>query len=614
MSRAPLASPYCTVWMLSAILLLAAGASSAGQLEWTQDDWSDGDYHSVLRTDPTLAPGLLVLDPKLDDIRLLSMPTAFQGIYSMVTYHDTLFMGASDYPYMYDGADVIAFDYETNTYEVCYQPYESGLHIIKQFGDSLYLPGPDSMDPWNAPGSIYLYTGTEWIEKATVPYAVHVNDVEIMNGVIYVTTGQGPFGEDADQGCVWMSTDGGDTFTKIFGIYGTPQEPFRRMFGAGQHDGRLFFQPDGFVDDAEVLYSTVNGTDWDTIPVPGLPVDFMAMFTPWEGSLLMTIDNRLFIWDGEEWAGHWLPYHGYRWCRSLGEFGGSLYGGGFDCEIYRWLDDSHWDYVAAMGVEPDSEDVESIVSYRGRMFISTSQLTQGNQAGLYVSACEQTGSMVSSVHDFGTLTHNGMLSWEGAEFPPEGTIRFRVRSGETLNDLYLSFFLGPDGTQASYYEESGTALADAHWSDRFFQYRVYLDCPEGLMMPYLDRVTLAVDSLDLADVEDRIDSKETSAQPVLRLSTPGSNPARGAVALGVELSGIQPGSGTGRPVRVRVIDTAGRLLREAQLPLASSGAVHWRWDARDREGRPVAAGCYQILADMPGTTIEPVTRRVLLVK
>ena len=77
------------------------------------------------------------------------------------------------------------------------------------------------------------------------------------------------------------------------------------------------------------------------------------------------------------------------------------------------------------------------------------------------------------------------------------------------------------------------------------------------------------------------------AQPV-RLAPPVPNPSHGPVALSLEVY-------DGRPVRLEIIDAAGRRVRGAEL---AGGRGHriWTWDARDDGGRQVPPGAYRVRA------------------
>ena len=63
------------------------------------------------------------------------------------------------------------------------------------------------------------------------------------------------------------------------------------------------------------------------------------------------------------------------------------------------------------------------------------------------------------------------------------------------------------------------------------------------------------------------------------------NPFGGSVS-------IQFGPGAEAEVRVRIFSTAGRLVRDLAADRRSSGAPVVRWDGRDDDGQPLAAGIY----------------------
>ena len=610
--------PALAIFATAFVVLGAQGRD----LTWTEDDWSGGAYASAARVDADIQPGILVLENLPGDMRSLASPTAFQGLYSMAVLHDTLWITASDYPYQFDGAEVIHYDYLTGQFEVDYQPYESGLHLIKRFGDSLYVPGPDSRDPHSSPGSIYLYTGRQWIDKATLPMAIHINDVEVANGITYATVGH-PDGTYHLCGIVWTSHDYGDTFSQSLTLWPNAQAPVRRFFGAGSIGDRVFVQPDGFAPESDVVYSTTNGTDWNTIPVPGLPEDKQAMFTVWGDSLLMTIHNRMYIWDGEQFHGYWLPFQGYRWCRGIEKYKGRLYGGALGGTLYRWLQRSQWETISQVSLEPATEEIEAMATYYGRLYISTSRPEQGMIPRLYVSAAVPLGVMVSRVHDFGEPVGNGEVVWAGFTPGATGDLRFQVRSGVTEGQVPAALFLGPDGQPNSYYTIPGMPLAPAHHGHRYFQYKVELLCPDGLNMPILDSVTLRADTLDAAAVAEGDPTRGNGAlEPgdrprsgVLAFAPPQPNPARGPLSLRVDLSGGELLPGLARPlpaVELAVVDLEGRLVRRATMIPASDGTASWFWDLCDEQGHRVPGGVYRAMACAAGAP-GPVIVRSLVV-
>jgi hypothetical protein len=178
-----------TLALLFALAPLA-GICSAADFAWTEEDWSGGAYEAAAGIDPEIWPGALVLENQADDMRFVAQPTHFEGIWALAVYHDTLFLGAGHYPINHDGADVLAYDYTSDSFSLAYQPYEQGLVAMKVYGDTLYIPGPDSQGSWDW-GNVYLYDGASWIRKETIPGGVHVFDLAILDNVIYCSGGRG---------------------------------------------------------------------------------------------------------------------------------------------------------------------------------------------------------------------------------------------------------------------------------------------------------------------------------------------------------------------------------------------------------------------------------------
>ncbi len=586
--------PGCVARKVCGVFLLLAATlwiGAARGFEWVDDDWSGGAYQSAMSVNPEVDPGRLVLQDDLRDIRYIGSPTDWQGIYCMAVYHDTLFLAASDYPFSYVGAEILTYDYLTDVCASSCSLYQEGILILKVFGDSLWSPNPDPVEPVYDGGS-HLYNGHRWIYKDTIDSVYHVDDMEIVNGVMYATTGN----TDGSGRCL-VSRDMGDTWTEALRIRTSPDMMWRRMFGAGQHQGRVFIQPDGYEPEGRVVYSSANGVDWDTLDVPGMPIDKHAMFIEWGDSLLMTMNNKLLIWDGSSWTWHYLPFSGYRWCRGYHIRAGQLYGGGGSCIIYRWLGGADWEPVAHMGLDPATEEIESIVTYYGRMYVSTSRSDSSQVARLYAAAVAPWGRLVSEVHDFGRLVEHGVLSWEAFEPNPQADVRFQVRSANSADQIQHEQFVGPDGTWTTYYTEPDT-LASMHDGHRFFQYAASLYCPDRMRPPMLDRVTLTADSLSSPSAVDETPLGEIdrlTPDVTLRMLTPQPVTRGGAVAFQLARRTAEPGS-----IRVRIVGLEGRIIRSERIALHGGGETLWDWDLRDDAGRPVPSGVYRAVFDDAG--------------
>ncbi|MBM3318537.1 MAG: hypothetical protein FJY75_11865 [Candidatus Eisenbacteria bacterium] len=576
------------------LALLPARSPGAGDLVWTQSDWSRGGYEMAQGIDADIHPGLLVLLNHPEDMRFVAEPTAFQGIYALAVYHDTLFLGASPYPLVADGAEVLAYDYATDAFSLDYEPFEQGIVALKVYGDTLYLPGPDSRGGWNW-GNIYLRDPEGWIRKETVPSGVHVFDLTILNGSIFVTGGY----RDSS-GKVWRSDDQGDTFYDSYVIpYNGGIAGVRRLYACETYRDKVYAQPDGRGGDLFLV--RFDGAVWDSLPIPNMPLNRQGLFTAWGDSLIFTISNRMYFIVGDQVTQRYLPFQGNTWCRSVHRYGNALYGGALSGLLYRWRPETHWVLMGQLGLDPATEEIEGLAEYFGRLYVSTSRPDGYAGGRLYVSAAEPSGELVSRAHDFGRPTGDGLLSWDGFSPLPEGRVRLQLRSSHSPLLLPQQPFVGPDGTDRTYYESSPAALPPGHQGDRHFQYRVEMLCPDGLRMPWLRSVTLAVDSLDasaVAELEARR-GPELLPRGAARwiLDPPSPNPAGGAVAFaarflaGAGASAPSPGAAGG--AALRVFDPGGREIRSAFVP-AASGAARWQWDLRDAGGREVPAGTYWV--------------------
>jgi hypothetical protein len=82
----------------------------------------------------------------------------------------------------------------------------------------------------------------------------------------------------------------------------------------------------------------------------------------------------------------------------------------------------------------------------------------------------------------------GRLEWEAAT--PKGTsVKFQVRTAPTREGLAAATFVGPDGTEQSWYEQSGAELKIPQAG--FLQYRVFLATEDPARTPYLKRVAFS---------------------------------------------------------------------------------------------------------------------------
>ncbi len=561
-------------WGAGASLLFAlAGAYGpapwSSDLVWLEEDWSAGHYESAEGLDPESVPSEVI--PLQDPSRMLFVaePTTYQGIYALGVYHDTLFLGAGPYPLVSLGAEILTFDLRTWEFSLSYEPEEESILRFYTYGDTLYVPGPDTEGGWTYGSCVYMYDGTGWTAKRSVETAIHVFDLVAIGDTIYVTTG------DSDLlGRVWRSTDWCDTFTPIFSL---PREgnPFRRIYAAGVYHGDLYVQPDQLAPEQNVLYRLHAG-QWDTLSVPELPADNLGRFVNWGDSLVLLSKNRMLIFDGEQWQARWIPFSGNRWCGGIHLYKGDLYGGAEESELFRCRSGEVWHSLGQIGLDPDVEEIEALATCEGRLFVATSWPDTSGHGRLYVSASAMSGSLISLPHDFGTAVSGATIGWQASIPAPECSLAVRVRSAQTLAELYESPFVGPDGTEASAFAESGSALGAWHEGNRWFQYRVDLMSESGLRMAVLEALWIQADSLDPQAAPPLPAGTETVLEvcpnPALSFARIRLPRIEGAATLGI-------------------YDALGRLVTSRRF-VGIVGRPEWVWDLTDWQGNPVAPGTY----------------------
>jgi len=87
------------------------------------------------------------------------------------------------------------------------------------------------------------------------------------------------------------------------------------------------------------------------------------------------------------------------------------------------------------------------------------------------------------------LAFFGSISWV-ANASDNTTVQFQFRSANTENDLNVSDFLGPDGTDSSHYVESGSIINPIHNRSRWFQYKLLLTTINPMETPVIQSVQI----------------------------------------------------------------------------------------------------------------------------
>ncbi len=548
-----------TLALPGALLLLAGSGAPAAAWLWVQDDWSGGHYAEAVQAEAEAEPGELVLasDPERF-IPAFDATDAYAGIWSLVPYQGRLHMAACTVPMSDTGGDLLSYDPATHATTLDYAVFEEGNIVLREEGGLLMSPGLDNLGSWDW-GNLYLNDGTGWLRKETVPGALHVHDVAMHLGRLYVTTGLGPPGFE---GALLVSDDLGDTWQQVMAVPPHPPDNyFRRLYGLASWGGALWVQSDFWWPEGKVVYELRGGvTTAHTVPAGAYTLCGFASFA---GRLLCLTGTLLDSWDGSLWRGLLLdrPSHNFG-TRALLVRGGRVYVGGF--EGASWTDDlATWH--ALEFTDFAGKEVEAFAALHGRLYAGT--LGAGE---VYVNPAEPEGLLVSEAFGAPAPFCAGSLDWTGIQ-PPGTGLAFQLRSAASEALLAAAPFLGPDGGAESWYTQAGAPISSAHCGDRWLQWRLRLTSGDPALSPVLERVAIELEPAQATAAPAAAAAGALRAWPnpfteTLQLAAPGR--AGGAFA---------------------IYDAAGRCRR--RLPASGNAAA---WDGRDAAGRQLPAGVYLV--------------------
>ena len=97
-----------------------------------------------------------------------------------------------------------------------------------------------------------------------------------------------------------------------------------------------------------------------------------------------------------------------------------------------------------------------------------------------------TGMLISCLHDVENATNYYNISWN-ATIPNDTSLKFQIA---TSNDSTTWDFLGPDGSNSTYYNISGLNIWSGHDGDRYIKYKAYFETTDMSKTPVLHDVTI----------------------------------------------------------------------------------------------------------------------------
>jgi len=98
------------------------------------------------------------------------------------------------------------------------------------------------------------------------------------------------------------------------------------------------------------------------------------------------------------------------------------------------------------------------------------------------------GYLISCIHDTGNATDFANISWN-ATLPDATSVKFQIAS--SFDGINWTEFVGPDGSNSSYYVLNGERIWNGHNGARYIKYIAYLETSQPLVTPVLHDVTIS---------------------------------------------------------------------------------------------------------------------------
>ena len=106
---------------------------------------------------------------------------------------------------------------------------------------------------------------------------------------------------------------------------------------------------------------------------------------------------------------------------------------------------------------------------------------------------DSSGTLTSSTFDTGVPNNFHQLLWQPGDQPPLSgvdSVKFQIAT----NDTETWNFLGPDGTDLTFYTTSNTNISSVHNGDQFLRYRLFLETVDTSVSPNISNVSFTFTS------------------------------------------------------------------------------------------------------------------------
>lgn len=130
-------------------------------------------------------------------------------------------------------------------------------------------------------------------------------------------------------------------------------------------------------------------------------------------------------------------------------------------------------------------------------YFSASDIEIDNPAG-QISLSEFSGNysdsgfLESAIFDTGTTTNFGNIFWNPVDQPilaGNESVKIQMASNQVVTATSTWDFIGPDGTDSSFYTSSGQAIAAENQGDRYIKYKVFLETDDDSVTPAISNIS-----------------------------------------------------------------------------------------------------------------------------
>jgi hypothetical protein len=167
---------------------------------------------------PIKAAAANVLQPTSDvtaSIQKLGNPFSDKAVYGrnvwdMQLFNGRIYMGHGDTNSNVGPVPIWSYSPSSQSFTNEYTAPEEQVGPFRIMNGQLYTPGNDAREGWEL-GSFYRLDSNGWVQKRTIPNALHIYDVALHNGIMFAA-----IGTDSTAGAVpkvMMSRDMGQTWT-----------------------------------------------------------------------------------------------------------------------------------------------------------------------------------------------------------------------------------------------------------------------------------------------------------------------------------------------------------------------------------------------------------------